>query len=56
MNVPPGIWHANHNIGTKDVIVVNCPTTPYDHENPDKYRLPLDTDLIPYRFEQRRGW
>ena len=56
MNIPPGIWHANHNIGTKDVVVVNCPTTPYDHANPDKYRLPLDTDRIPYRFEPRTGW
>jgi dTDP-4-dehydrorhamnose 3,5-epimerase len=56
MNVPTGVWHANRNIGTKDVIVVNCPTTPYDHANPDKYRLPLDTDQIPYRFEDPRGW
>jgi dTDP-4-dehydrorhamnose 3,5-epimerase len=28
----------------------------YDHANPDKYRLPLDTDLIPYKFENSRGW
>jgi dTDP-4-dehydrorhamnose 3,5-epimerase len=56
MNIPPGIWHANHNIGSRDVVVINFPTTPYDHANPDKYRLPLDTDLIPYKFEHARGW
>ena len=56
MNIPAGVWHANQNIGTKDVVVVNFPTIPYDHENPDKYRLPLDTDQIPYRFEDTRGW
>jgi len=56
VNIPPGIWHANHNIGSKDVVVINCPTTPYDHDNPDKFRLPLDTDRIPYRFENRSGW
>lgn len=50
VNIPPGIWHANWNIGTDDVLVINCPTTPYDHAHPDKYRLPLDTDQIPYRF------
>lgn len=50
LNIPVGVWHANRNIGTKDVMVVNMPTTPYDHENPDKYFLPLDTDQIPYKF------
>lgn len=56
MNIPIGIWHANHNIGTKDAVVVNFPTKAYDHTTPDKYRLPLDTDKIPYRFPQGRGW
>ena len=56
MNIPAGIWHADHNIGEKDVVVVNFPTIQYDHSNPDKYRLPLDTDRIPYRFEDAHGW
>ena len=56
MNIPAGIWHANHNIGTKDVVVANYPTQPYDHSDPDKYRLPLDTDQIPYSFGDSRGW
>ena len=56
MNIPAGVWHANRNIGAKDVIVINCPTMPYDHADPDKYRLPLDTDRIPYRFPAAHGW
>ena len=56
MNIPAGIWHADRNLGSTDVVVVNFPTIPYDHSNPDKYRLPLDTDQIPYRFEGVRGW
>jgi dTDP-4-dehydrorhamnose 3,5-epimerase len=55
MNIPAGIWHADRNIGIKDVVVVNFPTIPYDHADPDKYRLPLDTDQIPYKFENPRG-
>ena len=55
-SVPIGVWHADQNIGTKDCLVVNFPTIPYDHANPDKYRLPLDTDLIPYRFDPVRGY
>lgn len=50
VNVPIDVWHADHNIGTRDVTVVNFPTIQYDHAAPDKWRLPLDTPLIPYRF------
>jgi dTDP-4-dehydrorhamnose 3,5-epimerase len=56
MNIPTGVWHANRNVGMNDVTVINFPTKPYDHENPDKYRLPIDTDQIPYAFpEVARG-
>ena len=57
INIPAGIWHCNRNIGTRDVVIVNFPTMPYDHANPDKYRLPLDTDQIPYKFKSgQQGW
>lgn len=56
MNIPAGIWHLNWNIGQTDVVVVNFPTMPYDHANPDKYRLPLDTDKIPYRLPHLSGF
>jgi dTDP-4-dehydrorhamnose 3,5-epimerase len=55
VNIPRNVWHADHNIGTTDVVVVNFPTIAYDHAKPDKYRLPLDTDLIPYSFGNARG-
>jgi dTDP-4-dehydrorhamnose 3,5-epimerase len=56
MNVPRNVWLADHNIGSTDVKVVNFPTIEYDHTDPDKYRLPLDTDLIPFSFGHSRGW
>lgn len=56
VNVPRNVWHADRNIGAEDVMVINFPTIQYDHKNPDKYRLPLDTDLIPHRFESGTGW
>jgi len=52
VNVPEFVWHADRNIGSTDVLVVNFPTRPYDYENPDKYRLPLDTPHIPHRFPE----
>jgi dTDP-4-dehydrorhamnose 3,5-epimerase len=56
VNVPRNVWHADHNIGSTDVVVINFPTMAYDHQHPDKYRLPLGTDLIPHSFGDARGW
>lgn len=57
MNIPAGVWHAERNLGDRDVVVVNFPTIVYDHSAPDKYRLPLDTDEIPYEFAPDvKGW
>ncbi len=55
VNVPKGLWHADHNIGSTDAVIVNFPTIMYDHANPDKYRLPIDTPLIPYSFGDATG-
>ena len=56
MNIPAGVWHADRNLGNKDVVVVNFPTIQYDHTQPDKYRLPLNNDHIPHKFDNPRGW
>ena len=48
ISIPAFVWHMNMNIGSTDCRVINFPTIPYDHANPDKLRLPLDTPLIPY--------
>jgi dTDP-4-dehydrorhamnose 3,5-epimerase len=55
VNVPVNVWHADHNIGTKDALVVNFPTIQYDHADPDKLRLPINTPLIPYDFGDAKG-
>ena len=54
--IPPFVWHAIHNIGTRDVVVINFPTIQFDHSNPDKYTLPIETDLIPYSLRGVPGW
>jgi dTDP-4-dehydrorhamnose 3,5-epimerase len=56
MVIPRGVFHAHVNIGTSDAHLISMPTREYDHEAPDVYRLPLDTDAIPYRFENLPGW
>lgn len=53
--IPSGVYHAVQNVGESDAYFINLPTRAYDHANPDKYRLPLDTDLIPFRFDEKLG-
>ena len=46
--IPPGVFHAVVNVGPRELRFVNMPTRAYHHEQPDKHRLPADTDAIPY--------
>jgi dTDP-4-dehydrorhamnose 3,5-epimerase len=50
LRVPAGVFHAVVNVGASELRFVNLPTRPYRHEQPDKARLPVDTDAIPYRL------
>lgn len=56
LKIPKLVLHAVQNIGTADATFINMPNKPYNHANPDKYRLPLDSKTIPYTFESGRGW
>lgn len=57
VTIPAYVWHAVQNIGTDMAYFLNLPSRPYDHENPDKYRLPLNTDQIPFSFRDKElGW
>jgi dTDP-4-dehydrorhamnose 3,5-epimerase len=53
--VPTHVYHAVHNVGTTDGLMINFPSHPYRHEDPDKYTLPLRNDLIPYTFGRELG-
>ena len=53
--IPRGVFHAVQNVGESEAVYINMPTAPYNHANPDKYRLPLRNDLIPFDFEGYRG-
>ena len=49
------MWHAVQNVGQVDAYFVNTPTRPYDHAHPDKRRLPVDSDEIPFSLTPRSG-
>lgn len=53
---PAGVFHALENVGSTDAVLLNMPTRPYNHQDPDKYRIPLVNDLIPFKFSNPKGW
>jgi len=55
IQVPPGVYHGWKCVGENEALVINCPTRAYDRDHPDEYRLPYDTDEIPYQWDIRMG-
>ncbi|MEH6515098.1 MAG: dTDP-4-dehydrorhamnose 3,5-epimerase family protein [Halioglobus sp.] len=53
--LPTGIWHGLQNLGDCDSMVINFPTLAYQYEDPDHFRLPMDTPDIPYVWNTARG-
>jgi len=50
LTIPAGVYHGVHNVGNEEGLFVNLPSQPYEHDDPDKYRLPIDNDVIPYQL------
>jgi dTDP-4-dehydrorhamnose 3,5-epimerase len=55
LRIPPGVWHADQNWGQEDVLIMNFPTRPYQHGDPDKYRIDPAAGEIPFDFALRDG-
>ncbi|MBE0429906.1 MAG: dTDP-4-dehydrorhamnose 3,5-epimerase family protein [Thermoleophilia bacterium] len=55
LQIPAGVYHGWKCIGENEGIVVNVSTECYNYEKPDEYRLPHDTDEIPYDWNIRMG-
>ena len=53
VHVPCGVYHGFKGIGPEEAIVVNCPTEPYNREQPDEYRLDAHADEIPYDWTRK---
>ena len=49
--VPPGVWHAVQNVSSEPSALLNLVDEAYDYDDPDHWRLPLDTPEIPYSFQ-----
>lgn len=48
ISVPPGVYHGWKCISETEALIVSVPSEPFNYKEPDEYRLPPDSDLIPY--------
>ena len=55
VRIPPGVWHADQNIGEDEAVVINFPTVPHNRADPDKYRIDPHSGEIPFDWTLRDG-
>lgn len=55
LKIPVGVMHGYKTVGSEPSLLINFPTEPYDPQEPDEYRLPWDTDQIPYDWDIKMG-
>ncbi|MBI2909935.1 MAG: dTDP-4-dehydrorhamnose 3,5-epimerase family protein [Chloroflexi bacterium] len=48
VRIPTGVMHGYKTIGVETAIIVNFPTRAYNAAQPDEYRLPWDSEEVPY--------
>ncbi len=48
LRIPAGVWHLSINQTDSEVFLIDLPTQPYNHDEPDKIWLPWNTEKIPY--------
>lgn len=51
VTIPPGVWHGVQNQGSTQSLLLNLVDRAYRYEEPDHYRLPLESIEIPFRFQ-----
>ena len=55
LKIPVGVMHGYKTVGGEPSLLINFPSEPYDPQEPDEYRLPWDTDQIPYDWAIKMG-
>jgi len=53
--IPPKVVHGVKAVGSKAGYLVNCPDKPYNHANPDEYRIDPASREIPYDWSVRQS-
>jgi len=55
VQIPPQIYHGWMCISPEEAFIVNCPTEPYNADDPDEVRLDPHVNSIPYDWSRKDG-
>jgi len=55
VTIPPGVVHGVKTVGAEAGYLVNCPNKPYNHSDPDEYRVDPHSGEIPYDWARKDG-
>ncbi|MBI5806396.1 dTDP-4-dehydrorhamnose 3,5-epimerase family protein [candidate division TA06 bacterium] len=55
VQVPKGVYHGWKCISESEAFVINCPTEPYNYNQPDEYRVDPHSSDISYQWERKDG-
>jgi dTDP-4-dehydrorhamnose 3,5-epimerase len=53
LRIPRRVAHGYKTIGVLPSLLLNFPTQPFNRDEPDEFRLPWNSDRIPYSWETR---
>ncbi|MBI1886281.1 MAG: dTDP-4-dehydrorhamnose 3,5-epimerase family protein [Chloroflexi bacterium] len=51
LKIPPGVAHGYKTVGGEPSLLVNFPSETYNLDEPDEYRLPWNTEQIPFNWD-----
>lgn len=52
VKIPVFVYHGFKCVSETEAIVINVPTLPYNHQNPDEYRVDAFDKTIPYDWSK----
>lgn len=52
--IPPQVWHGVQNYTDTAAVLLNAVDHAYRYDGPDHWRVPADSEAIPYRFPDLR--
>jgi dTDP-4-dehydrorhamnose 3,5-epimerase len=55
LKIPPYVYHGVKAVGGQPCYLINCPTEPYNYEQPDEFRVPYDSPEVPYDWVVKMG-
>jgi dTDP-4-dehydrorhamnose 3,5-epimerase len=55
VQIPTGVLHGIKGVGPQEAVLINVVSEPYNHEEPDEFRVPPHSPEIPYRWECKEG-